>query len=121
LVDANPLVIATDVAVPLALIVNELITNAIRHSRPVGEGRSIHIVLKDHEDNFSISVSDPGNGPATAETPDSLGTRHTGLGTRIVETLTRQLSATVTKECSATGYTVTVMVPHALPANSIKL
>src|ERR1700722_2007130 len=31
---ADPLIISTDVAVPLGLIVNELVINAIRHSRP---------------------------------------------------------------------------------------
>jgi two-component sensor histidine kinase len=111
-VDADPVTISTDLAVPLALIANELITNAILHSRPVSESGSVHIVLKDHEDSFSISVSDPGNGPAAAKTPDSLGTRHAGLGTRIVETLARQISAAVAKECLATGYKVTVTVPH---------
>jgi two-component sensor histidine kinase len=53
-VDADPLIISTDVAVPLALIVNELITNAIQHSRPLGESGNVHIVLKNHADNFSI-------------------------------------------------------------------
>ena len=31
IVDAGPIIIATDIAVPLALIVNELVTNAIQH------------------------------------------------------------------------------------------
>jgi two-component sensor histidine kinase len=110
-VDANPVIVSTDVAVPLALIVNELVTNAIRHSRPVDESGSVHIVLKDYANNFSISVSDPGSGPAV-KTLDSLGTRHSGLGTRIVETLARQIDAALATELSATGYTVTVTVPH---------
>jgi two-component sensor histidine kinase len=46
-VDADPLIVCTDLAVPLALIVNELITNAIQHSRPVSECGSVHILLKD--------------------------------------------------------------------------
>jgi two-component sensor histidine kinase len=101
------------VAVPLALVVNELITNAIQHSKPASGSGSVHIVLKDRADNFSISVSDPGDGPpASQQPPGSLGTRHAGLGTRIVETLARQINATVAKECLATGYKVTVTVPH---------
>ena len=116
-VDADPLIISTDVAVPLALIVNELITNAIQHSRPVSQGGSVHIVLKDHADHYSISVSDPGDGPAAAKAPGSLGNRHSGLGTRIVETLARQIDATIAKELLATGYKVTITVPHR-PADS---
>ena len=112
IVDADPLTISTDVAIPLALIINELITNAIQHSKPVSESGNVHIVLKNHADNYSISISDPGDGPPANQTADSLGTRHVGLGTRIVETLARQINATVAKECMATGYMVTVTVPH---------
>jgi two-component sensor histidine kinase len=115
-VDADPLTIPADVAVPLALIVNELITNAIQHSKPQGESGNVHIVLKNHADNYSISISDPGDGPPANQTAGSLGTRHAGLGTRIVETLARQINATVAKECVATGYKVTVAVPHRAPA-----
>jgi len=93
--------------------VNELITNAIQHSRPVRQGGGLHIILKDHADNFSISVFDPGDGPtAAAEAPGSLGKRHSGLGTRIVETLARQIDATIAKDLLANGYKVTITVPH---------
>jgi len=61
-VDADPLIISTDVAVPLGLIVNELVTNAIQHSRPAGEGGSVHITLEADVDDFLMSVSDPGGG-----------------------------------------------------------
>ena len=74
---------------PLGLIVNELVTNAIQHSRPADEGGSVHVKLEAHVGNFLISVSDPGDGPAAAQVGE-LGTRHDGLGTRIVQTLARQ-------------------------------
>ena len=105
-VDADPLIISTDVAVPLALIVNELITNAIQHSGTIGEGGSVHVSLKNHADMFSIGVSDPGKGPAPDVEPKA------GLGTRIVEALAQQIHATVTKERLAAGYKVTVAVPR---------
>ena len=105
-VDADPLIISTDVAVPLALIVNELVTNAIQHSNRAGEGGSVHVLLKTHTDTFSISVSDPGDGPAAPPK------RHAGLGTRIVETLARQINAAVAKERLSPGYKVTVTVPR---------
>jgi two-component sensor histidine kinase len=110
IVDADPLIISTDIAVPLALIVSELITNAIQHSRPQGESGNVHIFLKNHSDNFSISVSDPGEGPAATQNGASLGARHSGLGTRIVETLARQINAKLSNKRSVTGYEVTVTV-----------
>jgi two-component sensor histidine kinase len=104
-VDADPLVIRTDIGVPLGLIVNELISNAIRHSTlPSG---SVRVLLEAGTDTFSISVSDPGDGPAAVADP------HNGLGTRIIETLAHQIDAAVAKERLSPGYRVTVTVPRA--------
>jgi two-component sensor histidine kinase len=108
IVDAVPLTISNDIAVPLALIVNELLTNAIRHSQPVGEGRSVHVGVSSSPHDFSVSVSDPGSGPDATQTTF-------GLGTQLVDALTRQIKATVTKQKLAVGYTVTVTVPHHGP------
>jgi two-component sensor histidine kinase len=104
-VDAVPLTISNDIAVPLALIVNELLTNAIQHSQPTGDGGTIHVVVGSNPEDFSVSVSDPGSGPDPAQTVF-------GLGTRLVDTLTRQIRARTTKQRSAASYTVTVTVPN---------
>ena len=104
-VDADPLIIPTDVAVPLALIVNELVTNAIQHSGTGGGGGKVRISLKSHTDDFSISVADRGDGPAADQT-------HAGLGSRLIEALAAQVNAAVAKERLGPGYKVTVTVPH---------
>jgi two-component sensor histidine kinase len=106
-VEADPLVIGTDLAVPLGLIVNELVTNAIRHSSPSGRDGRIQIVLRTALDSFSITVSDCGNGP-----PPQANTQTAGIGTRMVEAFARQVTATITKERSPAGYAVTVTVPR---------
>jgi len=107
IIDSVPLTISNDIAVPLALIVNELLTNAIRHSRPVGQDKAIHVAVNSRQDGFSVSVSDPGHGPDPAQTT-------CGLGTRLVEALTQQIKATITKQILLSGYTVTVMVPKSI-------
>jgi two-component sensor histidine kinase len=104
-VDAEPLAISANIAVPLALIVNELVTNVIRHSHPVREDQGVRVMLRCQPDSFSISVSDPGDGPAAGHT-------NAGLGTTIVESLCQQINATVEKERLVEGYTVSVKVPH---------
>jgi two-component sensor histidine kinase len=109
-VDADPLIISTDVAVPLALVVNELVTNGIQHSNPIGESGTLHILLKCHLDTFAISVLDAGDGPTAVQSP-------AGLGTRIVDTLARQINATVAKERLSKGYKVTVTVPFLEATN----
>ncbi|HYK78400.1 MAG TPA: sensor histidine kinase [Micropepsaceae bacterium] len=103
-VDAAPLTISNDIAVPLALIVNELLTNAIQHSKPVGESRTLNVVVSSQPDDFSVSVSDPGAGPDPARTA--------GLGTRLIGSLVGQINATIARQSLAGRYTVTVTVPH---------
>jgi two-component sensor histidine kinase len=66
------------------------------------------VVVSIHPDNFSVSVSDPGRGPDPAQTTF-------GLGTRLVNALTRQINATITKQSSGASYTVTITVPHHPP------
>lgn len=106
-VDADPLVIRTDLAVPLGLIVNELVTNAIQHSRPSSKGGRVQIALKTAPDQFSISVCDEGNG-----TPLHADTQTSGIGARMIEAFVRQIDATITKGRSSAGYRVTVTVPR---------
>jgi two-component sensor histidine kinase len=105
IVETVPLTIPNDIAVPLALIVNELLTNAIQHSQPTVQDRAIHVAVSSDVEEFSVSVSDPGGGPDPVNT-------NFGLGTRLVEALTRQINATITKRNLVANYTVTVTVPH---------
>jgi two-component sensor histidine kinase len=105
-VDADALVIRTDLAVPIGLIVNELVTNAIQHSRPSNRGGRVQIVLKTAADSFSISVSDGGNGP-----PIDADTQTYGLGARMVQAFAHQIGATITKGRNPAGYAVTVTIP----------
>lgn len=95
-------------AVPLGLIVNELLTNAIQHSQSNGEERGVHVALSGQADDFSVSVSDPGSGPDPERTTN-------GLGTQLIDALAGQINATIAKQSSATSYTVTVKVTNSTP------
>jgi two-component sensor histidine kinase len=106
-VDADPLVIRTDLAVPLGLIVNELVTNAIQHSRPSSESGRVQIVLKTAPECFSVSVTDEGNGPS-----QDADTQTAGIGARMVEAFAHKIDAMVTKGRDLAGYSVTVIVPR---------
>jgi two-component sensor histidine kinase len=103
-VDSVPLTIPNDIAVPLSLIVNELLSNSIQHAKPAGE-RVLRVVVRSDAHHFSVGVSDPGNGPGPAPIIS-------GLGTRLVESLAGQINATLTRESSDGRYTVTISVPH---------
>jgi two-component sensor histidine kinase len=70
-------------AIPLGFIVNELITNAVKH----GEGQ-ISVRLSPHtEAGYSLSVDN--DGPALPETFDPAAC--TGLGMKIIRSLVRQV------------------------------
>jgi two-component sensor histidine kinase len=106
-VEADPLVIRTDLAVPLGLITNELVTNAIKHSSPPSGGGRVQIVHKTAQDSFSITVSDEGNGP-----PLEAETQTAGIGARMIEAFARQIDGAITKGRNPAGYSVTLTVPR---------
>jgi hypothetical protein len=65
----------------------------------------VQVAVVSRPDCFSVSVSDPGSGPDPAQTVF-------GLGTRLVDALTGQINATMTRQKSVASYTVTVTVPQ---------
>lgn len=81
-------------AVPLGLILNELVTNALRHAFPSSPG-TIRIQLEAlPDDQAALRIDDDGSGMAGG--PDAPQQR--GLGLRIVRSLVRQLHATIELE-----------------------
>jgi two-component sensor histidine kinase len=105
---------AADRAILVALIINELISNAGRHAYPDSPDGVIRlqIVLSDDK-AVSISVSDDGVGLPTDFNP-ALTKR---LGTRIVQALAGQLGAELTRQQSTGGTHLTVVVPLHAAAN----
>jgi PAS domain S-box-containing protein len=88
--DARGVTVAVDVAVPSALIVNELVTNAMKHAftdrTANGRGR-VSITMKKSGGRMELVVADDGVG-----LPWGADWQHAPtLGLRIVRTLTRQL------------------------------
>lgn len=78
--------LSNDVAMPLALILNELLTNAVKHGAN-GRGQTdIRVGLADDGDNYRLWVKDDGPG---FELNKEIGKRSSGLG--LVAGLARQL------------------------------
>ena len=87
IVDADEVALPTDSAVPIGLIVNELVTNAIKHGYRGGRG-SVAIRLR-AADGVRIEVEDHGRGVPPDFDPGS----NTGLGMTIVMALAKQIGA----------------------------
>jgi two-component sensor histidine kinase len=80
-----------DRAIHIGLVVNELVTNAIKHAFPAGEKGSVVVALRTRGDRLEIEVADDGRGlPADLDLE-----RAKTLGLRIVHILARRLDATV--------------------------
>ena len=85
---SRPCVIPAKQATPLALIANELITNALKHAFAPGQPRSITIHCTIQPDGaLVLTVADDGRGLPSGF---DVGT-HGGFGLRLVQTLTRQV------------------------------
>lgn len=96
-------------AAPLALIVNELLCNALKHAFEGGRPGRIDVSIRRGEENFAIVVGDDGVGaPDLAAPPRS-------FGLTIVHLLSQQLRADCNFEDSQPGVRATVVVPVASP------
>lgn len=101
----DPCMIELDRGVPLGLIVNELVTNAIKYAFP-GDGAGIITIELEREgdDRLVLSVGDSGAGLP----PDAHGRR--GLGMILVEGLGRQVGATIERRDDP-GVTYVITAP----------
>ncbi|MGF7207770.1 light-regulated signal transduction histidine kinase (bacteriophytochrome) [Skermanella aerolata] len=90
-VEADPAEFSTDRAIPLALIVNELVTNAFKYAYPPGSEGTIRVSFTSRTDGgYLLVVSDQGTGLK----PDFQPSRG-GLGMTIVTSLCLQLGASL--------------------------
>jgi PAS domain S-box-containing protein len=98
---AGDLALDAERAIPLALIVNELLTNALRHAYP-GGGGSVSVGVALSERVVTVSVADAGVGYA----PGEVGS---GLGSTVIQTLSRQIGAEVETRSVPGGGTRTLL------------
>ena len=112
-VSVEPLLLGVDQAIPAGLILNELVSNALKHAFP--DGRSGMVTIEGGRGNgrVQLTVRDDGVGlsqdhePALQQTPKS---HHIGM--QIVEILVRQLKGTF-KTASLSPATFTISFPEA--------
>ena len=97
---ADNLELPNDVAMPLALILNELLTNAVKHGMNGKGGGRIGVSLRQNEDRFVLAVEDDGPGFDLNE----MRSRSSGLF--LIQGLARQLGGTFTASRSPTRCTV---------------
>lgn len=94
-VEAAPVEVGLDVAVPLGLLLNELVSNSLKHAFPDGRRGAITVRLGPTDEGLlRLTVADDGVGlPA-----DLAGTSARTLGLKLVAALSDQLHARFTLE-----------------------
>ena len=88
----NALNVDIDTAVPLGLIVNELLTNTIKYAFPDGRSGKVQIKLEQKSNGvLQMQISDNGIGKGGA-------INGTGFGGQLISLLTQQLGGTMKEE-----------------------
>lgn len=91
-------------AAPLALVANELLSNALRHAFPEGQAGRIMIGIRQLDDTLRIEIADNGVGTGAA-------TRSSGFGLTIVQLLCQQLKARAETTDASPGTRVVITLP----------
>jgi PAS domain S-box-containing protein len=94
----------TDRAIPIGLIVNELVTNAVKYAFPGEAKGTVMVTLKRVPGELRLTVADDGQGldPRRADS---------GLGGRLVDGFARQLGGQVERKSDSQGTTVHLILP----------
>ncbi len=104
--EAVPAPVATDRAVPMAMIVNELVTNAMKHAHPDGRVPRVLVrVEQAHARGLRVSVTDDGVGLPPGFDPSAAGA---SLGMRIITSLARQMEAELRWDSGGGGTRFTI-------------
>jgi two-component sensor histidine kinase len=114
---ADPVQVSPDQAIPLALLITEAVSNAYQHAFPDGRAGTIRVRLANHDGEAALGIVDDGVGlerAAGAEPPRTAATRSVGL--TLIDMLTRQIGGRVEIDGRAgTSVTVTFAIPPSSP------
>jgi two-component sensor histidine kinase len=101
----DPVTLPIEFAIPIALILNELLTNAVKYGRQPGLAHCIMVAFLGQQGQIQIVVEDHGPGFMPVEGPK----RASGLG--LVRGLLRQLGGSIAVE-HGIGARCVVSIPH---------
>ena len=103
--DVEPIDVPSNIASALGLVLNEILTNAVKHAFADGRSGTLTIRARREGDEACISVSDDGPGTAaTTPSPD-------GLGHMLITRLSRQVGAKAEWTALSPGTRVTLRFP----------
>lgn len=111
-VDMDHLELDVDTAIPVGLIVNELITNSLKYAFPDGRQGLVQLSLNaDEHQNIELRIKDNGIGINSEEK----SVKQSGFGTRLVQLLTIQLEGEM-EQSTHDGITTIIRFKQGLKA-----
>ncbi len=94
-IDAPDIVMSTDQAVPLALVVTEAVSNAIKYAFPDGRSGLVSVRLTEEVEGIAkLVIQDNGVGIPAGRAETETGVRD-GIGIQLIRGFARQLGATL--------------------------
>ena len=102
--DIESALLPTDRAIPIGLIVNELVMNAVKYAFPGNAMGTVMVTLERVPGELWLTVADDGQGrdPRKADS---------GLGSRLVDSFAQQLGGQVERKSTGQGTTVHLILP----------
>ena len=101
-ISINDIRLGIDTAIPLGLLINEAITNALKYGIKDDAEGEINIELKKERDQGSDYVLNIGdNGVGFPETVNYKNTK--SLGLKLIHNLARQLKGSISRDCTKKG------------------
>ncbi len=105
--DIEDISIDVDTMVPLGLVVNELITNALKHAFHNQDKGNIKVTLKTSDDNLIFKVIDNGNGMD----PSLLEESNDSFGLQMIKSFVEKLEGSL-KLNTENGTTIQLVIPY---------
>ena len=104
LLEAEPIMLNTDKAVAIGMVVNELITNACKYAYPPDAPGAVRVALKMQGEEFLLRIEDDGCG-----LPADGAVHGTGLGSKLVAGMAATLKARVEYDAAHKGVRFTLI------------
>lgn len=107
IIDCDKVTIDLDIAIPLSLIISELITNSCKHGFNENQLGIIKMKVKAHKNDYEIIIQDTGKGFSKKNE----WLENKSLGFEIIKTLTTQLNGNVECVSNSKGTKFTITIP----------
>jgi two-component sensor histidine kinase len=103
--------VPADKASSLGLVINEVVTNAVKHAYADGRAGRVRVEARRDGDRAVIQIADDGPGFPARSGGDPVEGSGEGLGSRLIRRLSRQAGADTAWSDAGPGTCVTITLP----------